>query len=186
MGQTMLYCAGRLLLSQVQVQASYTCEPLGQLEVLPRGMSCKFKHSTIRPACVRSWASGAHTSPHCVVLFFWRALGPFKTQRCYPALPFVVQRYSTRWCRYELWGWVHQEHPIIQNMNHIHLCGGEEAVSFMNSVLWLIYSNINTPGEVDQNILWIYKYSCTNICHSCIAIILFSWEEKSLFEEGPM
>ena len=54
MGQTVLYCARRALLLQVQVQASYTCEPLGQLGVLPRGMSYKLKHSTIRPACVWS------------------------------------------------------------------------------------------------------------------------------------
>lgn len=54
MGQTVLYRAGRTLLSQVQVQASYMCGALGQLEVLPRGMSYKLKHSAIRAACVWS------------------------------------------------------------------------------------------------------------------------------------
>lgn len=109
---------------------------------------------------------------HHHMVWFCYALAPLETQCCCPTVPSKLWKYP--------WGDTgtisgaeYLEHHIIPNMSHFHLRGGERAVCFVNSELWLIYSNISMPGEVDQNILWIYKYSYTNICHICIVITLF-------------
>lgn len=139
-------------------------------------MSCKLRHSPTRPA----WASDAHTPSHCVGLRFCHSLAPLETQCCCPALLSKVWKYP--WGdRGMSSGAEFLEHHIVHSTNHFHLGGGEGAVCFVNSVLWLIYSNINMLGEVHQNILWIYKYSYTNICHICIVITAFIGGKASLW-----
>lgn len=179
MDQTAFYCAMSLCCYRSQCRLvtpviSWECW------VIPRRMSCKLKHSPSRPVWVQPWASNAHTPAHCAGLC--HALAPLETRCCFSTLPSKVWKWGDTGTSS---GAEYLEHHIIGSTNHFHLGGGKGAVRFVNSVLWLIYSNINMPGEVDQNILWIYKYSYTNICHICIVITLFSWEEKRLFEEGP-
>lgn len=125
LGQTVLHCAMRPLLLQVLVQASYPCDLFGMLEVIPRGMSCKLRHSPTRAAWIQPWASDAHTPPHSVGLWFCHALAPLEIQCCCPTLPSKVCKCPVRWYRHELWGWIPRaSHPEYEPLPSRRRWGG--------------------------------------------------------------
>lgn len=70
--------------------------------------------------------SDAHTSPQCVGLCFCHPLAPLETQCRCPTLPSKVWKYSMRWYRHELWGWVPwaSHHWEFEPLPSRRRCGG--------------------------------------------------------------